>query len=665
MNTVRGRRPCSARLATLGLAGVLSIALAGVPVVADAVVDPASPAEQWLVYELNRARWNPTAYAADHGVTPAAAVIPQPPLAGNTALFGSTGFKAQQTYQYPTKFQSNPSLPNYHCSNATGTWVCPNQLAVNHGYPLPSWWPLNQNFIEVYWASSGTGLPNGVAGFLASSAHVGVLFQWTNYEVGVGQHDGCQPGAASACNYVFVHVGQRSPVKLFISGVVYDDANGNGLMDLGEGLPGVAVSGGSGLGTTTNAGGGYSLQVTAGTYTLTASGGGFPGATANATVSSYNVTADFVAGDSTGTVRSYELCEGLQPNLVGTDHADTLIGTAGNDVIQGLDGDDIIVGGGGDDILCGGGGTDTINGTREPSRLAGSDRYATGAEVARFSHPQHTDVVYLAVGTNYPDAISAGPAAASEDAPILLVSATGIPTATRDELLRLTPHQIVILGGAAAIPDAVVAQVANLLPQAEIERRSGATRYETAAAISQAAFSSPVTTVFIATGENFADALIVAPIAATSASPLLLVRPTGTVPDAVAAELTRLAPEQIIVVGNAAAISDDVLTQLAGFAPTTRVDATDRFALSATVSGLMYPAGAQTAYIATGANFPDALTAGPATTTSPGPLLLVGSSIPAAVAAELERLNPESIIILGGTAAVSNAIAEQLIAYLD
>jgi len=626
-------------------------------------VDPVSPAEQWLVYELNRARWNPTAYAAAAGVTPAAPVIPQPPLAISDSLFGSTGFKAQQTVEHLSNFQSDPTKSWYHCSNATGSWVCPNRIASQYGYPLPSWWTLDANYIEVYWASNGNGHPSNVSGFMASPSHVGAVFQWANTEIGAGHFDGCQPGPTVACNFLFMHVATRSPVQNFITGVVFTDGNGNGVMDIGEGLAGVTVTA-AGRTTTTNAGGGYSLAVTAGDYTLTASGAGFPTATASATVTSYNVSVDFTTGTSLGTTRAYELCDGLEPTLLGTDGPDALVGTSGDDVIHGLDGDDVISGGGGNDVICGGGGLDRINGTAEPSRLAGADRYATGVEVSRYSYPGSTNVVYLAVGTNYPDAIAAGPAAATEDAPILLLSPTGIPSATRDELLRLSPQQIVILGGTAAIPAAVVDQVANLLPGAGIERRWGATRYETAAEISAAAFSGDVDTVFVATGADFADALIVAPIAATTASPLLLVRPTG-IPAAVAAELTRLSPGRIIVVGSTAAISDAVLNQLGGYAPATRVDAGDRYALSATVSGLMYPAGAQIVYVATGSTFPDALTAGPATATAPGPLLLVNGSIPAVVAAELDRLHPDAIIILGGEDAVSNSIAEQLIAYLD
>ena len=366
MNTVRGRRPCSGRLATLGLAGVLTIAWAGSPAVADAVVDPVSPAEQWLVYELNRARWSPTAYAAEFGVTPGAPVSPQPPLAVNNSLFSATGFKAQQTFEYPSNFQSSPSLPYYHCSNATGTWVCPNGLAVSHGFPLPSNWPLDQNFIEVYWGSTGSGTPQElIAAFMASPGHVGVMFQWPNYEIGAGQYDACAIDSTRGCNFIFMHLTPRSPIKLFVTGVVFSDGNGNGRLDIGEGIPGVTVSAGTAGTVITNGGGGYSIPVTAGTYTLTASGAGFATATATATVTEYNVGVDFIGGSAQGVIRAYELCEGLQPTLLGTGGNDVLTGTSGDDVIHGLDGDDVINGGGGNDTICGGEGNDTINGIAE------------------------------------------------------------------------------------------------------------------------------------------------------------------------------------------------------------------------------------------------------------------------------------------------------------
>ena len=660
MTTFRSHATVGTRAGTLAVCGALLLALTGLPAVARASANDITAVEQWMIYEVNRARWNPTAYATEFGINPASPVVPQPPLAVNTSLMGSSGFKSQQTVEHLGNFQSDPTKPNYHCSNATGTWVCPNRLAHNYGYPLPSWWSLNSNYIEVYWASNGDGHPNGVSGFMSSPSHVGVVFQWANSEIGVGQFTDCPPSPSIACNFLFMHIATRSPVQRFITGVVFSDGNGNGVMDVGEGMAGVTVSSGS-ASTTTNPGGGYSIPAAAGNYTVTASGAGFPTASTNTTVSGYNVGVDFAAGASP-VVHGYETCDGLAPTIIGTGGSDDLVGTSGNDVIAGLGGDDTIDGGGGDDVICGGEGTDTIDGHHEPSRLAGNDRYATGVEVSQYYRPDGASTVYLAVGTNYPDAIAAGPAAAAEGAPILLVTPTSVPATTRDELLRLAPDTVVALGGTAAIPESVLDVVRTLLPEATVERRFGDNRYDTSAAVSAAAFEGPVDTVFVATGYSFADALVAAPIAAAAGSPLLLVR-TDSVPDSVIAELIRLAPDQIVVVGGALAVSDGVIERLSQFAPTTRIDASDRYSLSAQVSATAFET-AGTVYIATGVNFPDALTAGPATITSPGPLLLVGSTIPSAVAAELERLHPENIIILGGPAAVSEAISEELAGYL-
>ncbi|WKZ81654.1 MAG: cell wall-binding repeat-containing protein [Acidimicrobiia bacterium] len=297
----------------------------------------------------------------------------------------------------------------------------------------------------------------------------------------------------------------------------------------------------------------------------------------------------------------------------------------------------------------------------EPERWAGANRYETAAEVSRQTHPDGAEVVYLAVGTNYPDAQAGGPAAAAEGAPILLVQADALPYATRVELQRLAPQTVVVLGGPAAIADSVLTEVSNTLPAAGVTRRAGANRYATAVEISKAAFPDGATTVFVATGENFPDALVAAPAAIAAGGPLLLV-PSGSLPSVVATEIQRLAPDRIVVVGGTVAVSPSVFTALQPLAPTVeRIEAPDRYQLSAAVSAATFPADTSTLYVAVGTDFPDALAGGPATYLSPGPVLLVKTGeLPTAVIAELTRIGPRRIVILGGTAVVSTAVAESL-----
>ena len=85
----------------------------------------------------------------------------------------------------------------------------------------------------------------------------------------------------------------------------------------------------------------------------------------------------------------------------------------------------------------------------------------------------------------------------------------------------------------------------------------------------------------------------------------------------------------------------------------------------AAASTYTFGTGVPVAYIATGQNFPDALAGSAAAGHEGGPLLNVrGGSIPGPVAAELDRLNPARIVVLGGSAVVSDAVAAQLAAYV-
>jgi putative cell wall-binding protein len=139
-------------------------------------------------------------------------------------------------------------------------------------------------------------------------------------------------------------------------------------------------------------------------------------------------------------------------------------------------------------------------------RLAGGDRYSTAAAVAQDSFPAGpVPVVYVATGEVAADALAAGPAADVQGGPVLLVGRDTVPAVTRTELTRLRPQRIVVLGGTAAITDAVTTELQSFTAGA-VTRQAGADRYATAALVATTAFPAPVTRVFIATGTGSADA---------------------------------------------------------------------------------------------------------------------------------------------------------------
>jgi putative cell wall-binding protein len=99
--------------------------------------------------------------------------------------------------------------------------------------------------------------------------------------------------------------------------------------------------------------------------------------------------------------------------------------------------------------------------------------------------------------------------------------------------------------------------------------------------------------------------------------------------------------------------------------PVSRQAGADRFGTAAAISAATYAPGVPVAYVATGLDFPDALAAAAAAGQLGGPVLLVRpGSVPAATAAELARLRPARIVVVGGPSSVSAAVAETLAGYL-
>lgn len=306
---------------------------------------------------------------------------------------------------------------------------------------------------------------------------------------------------------------------------------------------------------------------------------------------------------------------------------------------------------------------DSAGGTRTTTvwpptvtRISGADRYATAAAASASAFAAGVPVVYIATGANFPDGLSAGAAASRDKGPVLLVTQDAIPSATASELTRLRPGRIVIQGGAGAVDAGVASQLAAFTTGA-VQRNSGADRYETALATSRRAFAS-ASTVFLASGLNFPDALGGAAAAARANGPLLLVPDGPTLPSPVAAEITRLGATKVVMLGGPGVVAPQVertLHTLVGVVD--RYAGSDRFG-TAGVAGEVAFASATTAVIATGLDYPDALAGGALAGRKQAPLFLVdGGCVPAYVLTSLQRLGVGSVLILGGTGAVSSSVA--------
>lgn len=291
-------------------------------------------------------------------------------------------------------------------------------------------------------------------------------------------------------------------------------------------------------------------------------------------------------------------------------------------------------------------------------RIAGPDRYATSAAISQSIASAPHRAVVVASGENFPDALAVGPLVlelpvedgwAAEEFPILLVGRDRIPNAVAAEIQRLAPDHIVVVGGPAAVSDAVLTQLAGIVGTAEVGRVSGEDRYETAAMLT--AGVDPVDEVFVVSGEGFPDALTAGPAAARQGTVLVLTR-TASLPQPSADTLTRLAPSKVTVVGGPAAVSDAVVAQIQQALPgatVSRVSGPNRYATAAAVADAVWPNGAESVFLAPGAKFPDALSGTPAATLNDAPILLTRETChPSETIASLADLDPALRVHLGG-----------------
>jgi putative cell wall-binding protein len=289
-------------------------------------------------------------------------------------------------------------------------------------------------------------------------------------------------------------------------------------------------------------------------------------------------------------------------------------------------------------------------------RRFGPDRFETAAAIAAASVEPGASVVYVASGLDFPDALAAGPAAALGGGAVLLVWPDAVPAAAAQQLERIGPARIRVVGGPSVVDDTVLAALGAY--GADVARLSGPTRYDTALAVVEDAFADPVETIFVATGRTFPDALAGSAAAARLGAPVVLV-PGDALPDeALATRIAdlvgRLAPTTIRVLGGPSAVGEDTAAWLASLGPTVeRLAGVDRYETAAAISAAVYGSTEPRVHLATGLDFPDALAGGPLG----GPLLLVkGTAIPAAVAAEVERLEPARLVVLGGPTVVGDGI---------
>lgn len=286
-------------------------------------------------------------------------------------------------------------------------------------------------------------------------------------------------------------------------------------------------------------------------------------------------------------------------------------------------------------------------------RLWGNDRYETAVAVSKSGFTT-SDTVILVRGDNFADALAVTPLAKMYNAPILLTKVNSLPTSVKAEITRLGAKKVVIAGGIGAVSQAVEDSLKNL---ATVERISGSDRYATSVMIAEKLGAK--TSIALVTGSDFADGESIAAVAAQVGMPVIFTQ-KNTLSATAKKYIANNKVTKTYVIGGNAVISDSVAAAVPGM---ERLSGVNRFDTNlAILNKFSNQIDFGGVYVATGADFADALTATALAAKNSGAVVLASKTLTAAnVSFIQDQITPKTVVTLvGGEKIVPSAIATSL-----
>ena len=280
------------------------------------------------------------------------------------------------------------------------------------------------------------------------------------------------------------------------------------------------------------------------------------------------------------------------------------------------------------------------------TRVAGADRVNTAVEVSK-KYYKSAETVIIANSEKFADSLSASALSKALKAPILLVKKDQLDSVVAQEIKRLGAKNVVVIGGEQSVDKAK-----NSLSKYNVQTIAGSDRYETSAKIAQEIIKRTGTTqAVIASGETFADALTVAPLANKNNMPILLVQPNN-IPKATQEVLKQI--KNTIIVGGEKTISNQVANKLPN---ATRIAGANRYETAKKIYEYGFKDRSEV-NIANGTNFADSLVIG----SIDCPILLAESNeVPESTKQAIKDSKFEKVNVFGGENSIDESVVKELI----
>lgn len=291
-------------------------------------------------------------------------------------------------------------------------------------------------------------------------------------------------------------------------------------------------------------------------------------------------------------------------------------------------------------------------------RITGKDRYQTAVEISKQTFPEGAKYVAIATGVDFVDGLVGGTLTSQEDSPLLLTRSNSINQETLNEIERLKPETVFLFGGEAAISKSVEEEINKL--EVKIERISGKDRFQTSERIGwrrtklkYPAAEAQGDRYHVVSATVFADALSAAPFLGTASkmnidsNPLILSE---------GIEINHMTPARFVFGGLNAVprVGEDKR-----FVGKTRYETAVEVAKAYKTE---LKVDIDTVVLVSGEDFPDGLASASVATMNNGAVLLTNTASLNKATKDfiVNNKNIKKVIIVGGEAAVSEAVEKEL-----
>lgn len=295
-----------------------------------------------------------------------------------------------------------------------------------------------------------------------------------------------------------------------------------------------------------------------------------------------------------------------------------------------------------------------------PERIGGRDRFHTAAGAARIGFGKSSTAI-LVNSMAYADQAVAMPLSKAMNAPLLLTSKDTVPKTTLDALEKLGVSKVTIVGGKGVVSKSVVGQLKAL--GYRMERMDGSNRFETAVSVADQIeqMTGPARNIYVATGMDYADAVVAAPAAAKTKG-VVVYSSDRKIGDATTSFLRSHPQIPITAVGGPArkAVSS------AGF-ESSAVVGPNRYSTSVAVAKQIFPE-AQRSYVANGLAYSDAVVASALASVNDSPTILNPvNRIPKDFDRYLEAAKERQMVVylVGGTGVLNANLENQIRGYIS